>query len=53
MFLTSNHCFLQKQFVLHQNVAFSSKKKEVVLSESGEKYAQIKHFLQAKCVDYL
>ncbi len=37
-FLTSNHCIY--------NIAFSSEK--VVLSESGKKYAQIKHRLQFK-----
>ncbi len=30
------------------NIAFSSEK--LILSESGEKYAQIKHSLQAKTV---
>ncbi len=39
-FLTSNHC------PLIYNIAFSSEK--VDLSESGKKYAQIKHRLQFK-----
>ncbi len=33
------------------NIAFSSEK--VIVSESGEKYAQVKHRLQAKIVKYV
>ncbi len=46
LFLTSNCCFWLKYESSIHNIAFSSEK--VVLSESGEKYAQIKHHLQAK-----
>ncbi len=46
MFLTSNRCFQQKYE--SSIIAFSSEK--VVLSESGEKCAQIEHHLQVKTV---
>ncbi len=55
-FLTSNCCFWLKYESLINNNAFSIEK--VVWSESGEKYAQIKHRLQAKeihsqiCLDW-
>ncbi len=45
MFLTSNLCFGNTLPSIH-NIAFSSEK--VILSESGEKYAQIKLCLQVK-----
>ncbi len=41
MYLTSNHSFRQKYESSNHNIAFSSIK--VILSESGEKYSQIKH----------
>ncbi len=46
MFLTSNHCFKPLSSV--HNIAFFSEK--VFSSETGEKYSQIKHYLQAKKV---
>ncbi len=47
MFLTSNCCFwLRYESSIH--IAFSAEK--VILTESGEKYAQIKHCLQAKTI---
>ncbi len=44
IFLTANRPFRLKYESSIHNIAFSSEK--VVLSESGEKYAQIKHHLQ-------
>ncbi len=41
-----NGCFWLKYESIIYNIASSGEK--VVLSESGEKYAQIKHYLQAK-----
>ncbi len=40
----SNCCFWAKYESSIQNIAFSSEK--VILSESGEKYTQIEHYLQ-------
>ncbi len=48
MFLILKCCFWLKYQSSSHNIAFSSEK--VILSESGEKYAQIKHHLQAKTV---
>ncbi len=42
------NCLLQKEESSIHNIIFFSE--EVVLSESGEKYAQIKHCLQAKTI---
>ncbi len=42
----SNHCFQLKYEFTILNIAFS--KENVLLSESGEKYAQINKCLQAK-----
>ncbi len=39
----------EKQVLYPHNIAFSIEKK-MISSESGEKYAQIKHHLQAKTV---
>ncbi len=44
MFLTLNCCFWLKYKSSIHSIAFSSEK--VISSESGEKYAQIKHHLQ-------
>ncbi len=46
MCLTLGCCFQLKHESSVYNIAFSSEK--LILSESGEKYAQIKHRLQAK-----
>ncbi len=48
-FLSSNHCFLHKYDHNINNIAFSSEK--VVLSESGEKYAQAP-FIASKTVNF-
>ncbi len=48
MFLTLNRCFWLKYKKSIHNIAFFNEK--VILSESGEKDAQIKHRLQVKTV---
>ncbi len=49
--VTSNHCFWLKYESFIHNIAFSSEK--VISSESGEKYAQIKHYCDVciSCLD--
>ncbi len=49
-FLTPNHCFWLKYKSSLYNIVSPSKKEKVILSESGEKYAQIKHHLGAQSV---
>ncbi len=48
MFLTLNDCFRLKYDSSIHNIAFSTEK--AVSSETGEKYAQTQHHLQAKKV---
>ncbi len=45
-FLTSNHCFWLRYVSTIHNIAFSNMK--VISSESGEKYAQLKHKLTSE-----
>ncbi len=48
MFLTLDHCFqLKYKSIIHK---ITSSREKVISSESGEKYAQTKHCLQAKIV---
>ncbi len=48
MFLTLDHCFqLKYKSIIHK---ITSSREKVIYSESGEKYAQTKHCLQAKIV---
>ncbi len=49
MFLSSTHCFWLKYKSSVYNIVFLSEQK-VALSESGNKYAQIKHSLRTKIV---
>ncbi len=42
--------FMISKFNLESSIHIAFRSEKVILSESGEKYAQIKHHLQAKTV---